>query len=214
MHRHHIIPRHEWRQRFESLEGFNSPDNIVVLTVEQHALAHKYLYELLGSEYDKIAYLFLSGQIGKEEAIKESIVCANKGRPKTPEECAAISSRMNGKRLTLGYKQRPRSESYKNAISDRMKGKKIAKGSKHTDEWKIANSERMNGNKHSLGVKRSDEFKRKVSLGMKGKQNSLGNKNALGNRHTLSDEFKRKCRERMIGNQRARKTQCSIEVTK
>lgn len=61
IHRHHIIPRH--------MGGTDDPDNIIELTVEEHALAHKELYEKYGKEEDRIAWLGLSGQIGKEEII-------------------------------------------------------------------------------------------------------------------------------------------------
>ena len=59
-HKHHIIPRH--------MGGSNDPSNLVELTVEEHAEAHRVLYETYGSEYDRIAYKALTGQIGKEEA--------------------------------------------------------------------------------------------------------------------------------------------------
>jgi hypothetical protein len=36
-HKHHIIPKH--------LGGTNEPDNIVEVTIEQHALLHKQLWE-------------------------------------------------------------------------------------------------------------------------------------------------------------------------
>lgn len=50
-HAHHIIPKHSG--------GTDDPSNIVRLTVEEHAAAHKKLYELHGNEYDRIAYLGL-----------------------------------------------------------------------------------------------------------------------------------------------------------
>jgi len=61
-HKHHIIPKH--------MGGTDDPSNIVELTVEQHAHIHKRLYELYGYWQDKMAWLGLSGHIGKEEIIK------------------------------------------------------------------------------------------------------------------------------------------------
>ena len=44
-HKHHIIPRHTG--------GSNHPSNIVVLSVEEHAEAHRKLYEEHGRWQDK-----------------------------------------------------------------------------------------------------------------------------------------------------------------
>ena len=63
-HKHHIIPKH--------MGGSDDPSNIVELTVEEHAEAHKELYEKYNNEYDKIAWLGLSGQTSKQEVVKLS----------------------------------------------------------------------------------------------------------------------------------------------
>lgn len=59
-HIHHIIPKH--------MDGSDDPNNLVKLTVEEHAEAHRILYEEYGNKFDHIAYLVLSKQIGQEEA--------------------------------------------------------------------------------------------------------------------------------------------------
>lgn len=61
-HIHHIIPRH--------MGGTDDPTNLVYLTVEEHAEAHRILFEQYGRWEDKIAWMGLSGQISKKEAIK------------------------------------------------------------------------------------------------------------------------------------------------
>lgn len=48
--------------------GSDDPSNLIELTVEEHADAHKKLYEQHGNKFDYIAYLVLSKQIGQEEA--------------------------------------------------------------------------------------------------------------------------------------------------
>ena len=59
-HTHHIIPKH--------MGGTDDPTNLISVTVEEHAEAHRLLYEKYGSKFDHIAYLVLSKQIGHEEA--------------------------------------------------------------------------------------------------------------------------------------------------
>ena len=60
MHKHHIIPRH--------MGGTNDPSNIVLCTIAEHAEHHKVLFEKHGLEWDRIAWLSLSGQINVNEA--------------------------------------------------------------------------------------------------------------------------------------------------
>ena len=59
-HIHHIIPRH--------MGGTDDPTNLIKLTIEEHAEAHRVLYEKYGNKFDNSAYLVLSKQIGQEEA--------------------------------------------------------------------------------------------------------------------------------------------------
>ena len=77
-HIHHIVPKY--------MEGTDDPSNLVELTVEEHAEAHRLLYEQHGNWQDRIAWLSLSGQIGKDEAIQEARGAANRGRKRTPEQ--------------------------------------------------------------------------------------------------------------------------------
>ena len=51
--------------------GTDDPSNIVELTVEEHANAHRILWETYGLWEDKIAWLGLSGQMTKQEIIKQ-----------------------------------------------------------------------------------------------------------------------------------------------
>ncbi len=57
MHRHHKIPKHAG--------GTDDPENIVLLTPEEHAAAHMELYETYGRREDLGAYNLLMGEIRK-----------------------------------------------------------------------------------------------------------------------------------------------------
>ena len=60
-HTHHIVPKH--------MGGTDDPSNLIKLTIEEHAAAHKKLWEDFGNEYDRIAWLGLSNMIDKQEVI-------------------------------------------------------------------------------------------------------------------------------------------------
>ena len=62
-HLHHIIPKH--------MGGTNDPENLVKLTVEEHAEAHKKLFEEHGCWQDYLAWQGLAGLISKEDLVKQ-----------------------------------------------------------------------------------------------------------------------------------------------
>lgn len=62
-HKHHIIPRHAG--------GSDDPSNLVELSVEDHAEAHRLLWEKHNRWQDRIAWQMLSGQISNAEGIKQ-----------------------------------------------------------------------------------------------------------------------------------------------
>ena len=70
-HKHHIIPRH--------VGGTNDPSNLIKLTIEEHAEAHRILYENHGRWQDYVAWQTLSKQITCAEAIKMAQSLSNKG---------------------------------------------------------------------------------------------------------------------------------------
>lgn len=64
-HKHHIVPKHAG--------GSDDPSNIVELTVEEHAEAHKKLWEQYGRKEDWLAWQGLAGMIGRDEIIRETL---------------------------------------------------------------------------------------------------------------------------------------------
>ena len=61
-HKHHIIPRH--------MGGTDDPSNLVELTPEEHAEAHRKLYEEHGHWQDYVAWQGLAKLATKEEHVK------------------------------------------------------------------------------------------------------------------------------------------------
>lgn len=63
-HKHHLVPRY--------LGGPNNPDNLVELTVVQHAMYHYCNWRLWGNDEDRIAWKCLAGIITCEQAVREA----------------------------------------------------------------------------------------------------------------------------------------------
>jgi hypothetical protein len=62
-HKHHIIPKH--------MGGTDDATNIVELTIDEHAEAHRILYELHGKIGDKVAWMGLAKMAPMKELIVE-----------------------------------------------------------------------------------------------------------------------------------------------
>ena len=63
-HRHHIVPKH--------MGGTDGPNNLIELSIPEHALWHWCEWRLWKREYDRIAWLSLSGQINLSEAKRQA----------------------------------------------------------------------------------------------------------------------------------------------
>jgi len=83
-HIHHIIPKH--------MGGLDNSDNLIELTTDEHAEAHRLLYEQHGHWQDYCAWQALSGRIGQEEILRMKQGMANKGRKRTPEQIERIKA--------------------------------------------------------------------------------------------------------------------------
>ena len=144
-HKHHIIPRHAG--------GSNDPSNLIELTVEEHAEAHRLLYEQYGRWQDKIAWETLSGHIGKEEAIKSVQGAANRGRKRTLEQCERI--RQAAIERNKRWAENPEIRIAANRkISEAHKGKiRTEEHAKNNRDSRLANGKPWH----------SDETKKKIS---------------------------------------------------
>lgn len=117
-HKHHIIPKH--------MGGSDDPSNLIELTVEEHAEAHKKLFDQYGLLEDKLAWMGLSGMISQQEIIKELL-----SKPKTEEHKRKIrESHANKERPWLlgnknaeGNLNKPKSDKHKMNIRKSKLGK-------------------------------------------------------------------------------------------
>ena len=143
-HIHHIIPKH--------IGGTDDDSNLIELTIEEHANAHHQLYKQYGRLEDKLAWLGLSGQIGKDEILKQ-IAMAQKGKKK-PED---FGEKISAFRKTFKY-----SEESKLKMSLTKKGKVLSK--KHRENISIAN----------IGKKQPESQKIKVAEALSKKYELIG----------------------------------------
>jgi general stress protein YciG len=82
-HKHHIIPRY--------MGGVDTPENIVEVTVTQHAMFHFCNYQLWSNQEDIIAWRALSGLITADEvALEAQSLGAKKGGNKCKENKTGV----------------------------------------------------------------------------------------------------------------------------
>jgi len=136
LHKHHIIPRHAG--------GTDDESNLVYLTIEEHAEAHRLLYEQYGRKEDWLAWRGLSGLIGNDEIIKEKM-SLNSSRP--------------GELNTFYGKKH--SEESKRKMSESRKGKNLGRCN---NKWlpearkKISESRKKNSAKYNFVHSEHGEF--------------------------------------------------------
>jgi hypothetical protein len=129
-HWHHIIPKH--------MGGSDDPSNLIELTIEEHAEAHRKLYEEFGRVQDRRAWMGLAKMMTGEEIIREILTS-----PKSEEHKRKISEAHKGKpkpwligtRNAAGNACKPKSEEHKRKISEAHTGKIREPFS---EEWKQA----------------------------------------------------------------------------
>ena len=84
--------------------GTDDPDNLIELTVEEHAEAHRKLYEEHGRIEDYCAWKGLEAEIGKAEiramVLKEKLT----GVPIPKERARKISKALTGRKLSEEHK--------------------------------------------------------------------------------------------------------------
>jgi len=118
-HKHHIIPRY--------MGGSDDPSNLIELTVEEHANAHKLLWEQHGNWQDEVAWKALSGQVPNAEINHMMNVLRNTG--KNNHRFGKPSS-MRGKTHTEETKEKIKNARAKQKINHSSETKKKI-GDKH-----------------------------------------------------------------------------------
>lgn len=114
-HKHHIIPKHAG--------GTDDPSNLVELTIDEHAEAHRILFEKHGRWQDRVAWLSLAGIMKDQERIYEILKNSNPGGHKHTEEIKKKLSEMRkGENNPMFGKPAPNRGSKRPGIGGRKKG--------------------------------------------------------------------------------------------
>jgi len=142
-HKHHIIPRHAG--------GTDDLINIILLTVEQHATAHKKLFEKYNRWQDKIAWLGLSGRIGKEEIIQ----LKNSEKAKKQWENEEYRKKMS-KLASDSHLGIPKSKQQREKMSKAQKGK--PKSKEHIQKLCLAQKGKHKGKDNGMYNKKHSEL--------------------------------------------------------
>lgn len=137
LHKHHIVPKY--------MGGTDEPSNLVKLTIEEHAEAHKILWEKHGNWQDYLAWQGLLNRIDKEELLRLKSHYTHIGKNKSPEHRQKISDALKGRKL---------SEETKKKLSESRKGNQNRKGKPMSDELKRLYSLNMTGVKRGPYKKR------------------------------------------------------------
>jgi hypothetical protein len=142
------------------------------LSIEDHAEAHRLLWEKHGHWQDKVAWCALSGHIGKEEIIHEIHKNMNKGRIPSDETREKMSAAKRGRKITKEHAEKLHA------------GRRKSKNSpEHIEALKISN----------IGRKHTEETKKKISESRAGiKISNVGKQNmSASSKKRFSDPIKR-----------------------
>lgn len=178
--------------------GTDDPTNLVELTIEEHAEAHRLLYEQHGRWQDRVAWQGLAGLVGHDEILKEMNAARRGaghpfyGKTRSTETKQKISDALKGHAI---------SDETRKIWRDQRKGRMVSEETRQkisaSSKGKIISDE----HREILRRPKSAEHKEKISAGNKGKVRSnetklknrlarLGKKATEETRKKISNAFK------------------------
>ena len=143
--------------------GTDDPSNLVKLTIEEHAEAHKKLWETHGLWQDNIAWKALSGQITHYEATIQAIKITKTGSKHTDHQKKLWSeNRLGSKNAFYGRK-------HSDETISKMRNAKLGKKQTEEQKQKYKRSGELNS---FYGKHHSEEFCNSQRLNRLGKKDS------------------------------------------
>lgn len=123
-HTHHIVPKH--------MGGSDDPSNLVELTVEEHAEAHRVLFEQYGRWQDQAAWQLLSGRVGRDAILKTFAIEAKRELMKDPEWIEMVRTKKSiGLKKFFDNGGKPWNKGKKCPILSERAKKQVAEGRYH-----------------------------------------------------------------------------------
>lgn len=166
-HKHHIIPKHAG--------GSDDKDNLVELTIEEHAEAHRLLFEKYGRWQDRIAWLSLAGIMKDEERVYEILRNSNPGGYKHTEETKAkLSAMRKGSNNPMFGKKAPNAGIKRPGVGGRKKGTKWSAEER-------SRQEKIRSVKGYYDFTKDVERNRKISEATQGRKGSAAGKKWYNN---------------------------------
>jgi hypothetical protein len=169
-HKHHIIPKHAG--------GTDDPSNLIELSVEDHAEAHRILWERHGMKADFMAWKMLSGksieaELARIELAKDGFLKFMGNKKKKDSWRENISKSRRGKRQSEESKAK-KSESLKKAYAEGRRDTWFSKADKsffqaNYDADRMA-AGRRNSSKWKDSVTSSEYRKKKSELDPRSKK--------------------------------------------
>jgi hypothetical protein len=150
-HKHHIVPRH--------MGGTDDSSNLITLTVEEHAEAHRQLFEQYGKEEDRIAWLTLSGQASRPEIMRMACKLGRKKTDKILEERYGEGWRtVQAKNASNALQEKLQKDlNFKQKFLEKIKnGRLLGVESAKSLESRKKRKETFSRNKHQQGSKNSN----------------------------------------------------------
>lgn len=174
-HKHHIVPKH--------VGGSDDPDNLIELTIEEHAEAHRVLFEKYGRWQDRVAWLSLSGIMKDEERIYEILKNSNPGGYKHTEEAKAkLSAMRKGDKNPMYGKIAPNRGQKRPGVGGRKKGTKWSSEER-------AKQEKARSIPGYYDFTKTPERRRKISEALKGRLGSAKGKHWFNNGKVETYDF-------------------------
>jgi len=116
-HKHHITPKYKG--------GTNAKENLIEVTVTQHVMFHYCNWRLWGNKEDWLAWRGLTGEIGKEEIIRELRVAGKGAKAMREKVNFLLASDPEFAAQTREHARRIQPKAVKAALSPESRQKRI-----------------------------------------------------------------------------------------
>lgn len=204
-HWHHIVPRHAG--------GTDDPSNLVKLTIQEHAEAHRLLWEQYGRLEDKLAWQLLSRMTPEAEETRRALIRQSMRRPevrrKLRESKRGEKNPQFGKSHSVETKQKLSEANMGHEVTEETRAK-IRAG--HLGKV-LTQEHREKLREAHLGKSRSEDHRRAISEGNRRRYAARDPEDVARQHAALKErhkEAKRRYKERQKEKRRLQKEAAAL----